>query len=177
MGRCMAPSYANIFMDELERRILANMDRAPTTRWRYINYMFAIWPHGKEHLSTFLDGINNFHPSIKFTAEWSYMSVTSLNTKVTIDDEGGLVTDLYVKPRDTHQYLHRCSCHPGHCKHGIPYSQALRTCRICSRTENCLQRVSELKGHLINRGYYKDEVHTQIDKATRLDRSTLLQSI
>ena len=71
---------------------------------------------------------------------------------------------------------HRRSCHPGHCKRDIPYSQALRMRRICSRTENDLQRVNELKGHLINRGYNKDEVPTQIDKATRLDRDRLLQS-
>ena len=32
------------------------------------------------------------------------------------------------------------------------------------------------EGHLINKGYDKDEVQTQIDKATRQDRSTLLQS-
>ena len=36
--------------------------------------------------------------------------------------------------------------------------------------------VNELKGHLINRGYNEDEVQTQINKATGLDRSTLLQS-
>ena len=52
--------------------------------WRYIDDIFAIWPHGEEHLTTFLGGINNFHPSIKFTAEWSYTSVTFLNTKVTV---------------------------------------------------------------------------------------------
>ena len=183
MGTHVTPSYANIFMDELERRIFANMDRAPTTWWRYIDDTFAIWPHGEEHMTTFLDWINNFHPSMEFTTEWSYTSVTFLdtkvtflNTKVTIDDDGRLVTDLYIKPTNTNQYLHRCSCHPSHCKHGISYSQAHRMCRICSRTENYLQQVNKLKGHLINRGYDKDEVHTQIDKATRLNRSTSLQS-
>ena len=83
------------------------MDRAPTKWWRYIDDIFAIWPQGEEHLITFLDGINNFHPSKKFTAEWSYTSVTFLNTKVTVDDKGRLVTDLYVKRTNTHQYLHR----------------------------------------------------------------------
>ena len=36
--------------------------------------------------------------------------------------------------------------------------------------------MNELKGHLINSGYDKDEVQTQIDKATRRDKGTLLQS-
>ena len=148
----------------------------PTMWWRHIHDIFAIWPHGEEHLTLFLDGINNFHPSIKFTAKWSYMSVTFLDTKSIVDDEGRLVTDLYVNPTDTHQYLHRRSSHPGHCKRGVPNSHALRMRRICSRTENYLGRVNQLKGHLINKGYDKDEVQTQIDKATRLDRSSLLQS-
>ena len=99
-GTCMTPSYANIFMDDLERRILANVDRVPIKWWRYIDDIFAIWPRGEEHLTTFLYGINNFHTSIKFIAEWSYVSMTFLDTKVTIDDEGRLVTDLYVKPTD-----------------------------------------------------------------------------
>ena len=30
VGTCMAPSYANIFMDILERRILANLDEVPS---------------------------------------------------------------------------------------------------------------------------------------------------
>ena len=68
MGTGMDPSYASMFMDDLERRILASLDRATTTWWRYIDDVFAIWPHDEEHLTTFLDGINNFHPSIKFTA-------------------------------------------------------------------------------------------------------------
>ena len=35
MGTRMAPSYANIFMDSLERRILAEEERIPSTWWRY----------------------------------------------------------------------------------------------------------------------------------------------
>ena len=88
-----------------------------------------------------------FSPSIKFKAKWSYKSVTFLNTKFTNDDEGRSNTDLYVKQTDTHQYPHRSSCHPGHCKCGIPYSQALRRPRIYSRTEN--YRISSIKRWLL----------------------------
>ena len=176
MGTRMAPSYANIFMDSLERKILAEEERIPSTWWRYIDDIFAIWPHGEQHLTTFINQINQFHPSIKFTAEWSSKSVSFLDTEVSIDDEEFLTTDLHVKKTDTYQYLHRDSCHPYHCKHGIPYSQALRIRRICSEEENYLRRVRELKGFLTNRGYDEDEVQTQIDKAARFDREALLQS-
>ena len=96
--------------------------------------------------------------------------------KVSVDNEGCLSTDLHVKLTDTHQYLHRDSCHPSHCKRGISYSQALRIRRICSRTEDYLQRTQELKGYLINRGYNEDEVQQQIDRTSGLDRDALLRS-
>ena len=118
MGTCMAPSHVNIFMDNLKRQILANLDSVPSTWWRYIDDIFTIWPHGEERQTLFLKKFNHLYSSIKFTAEWSAKSV--LFTKVWVDDKGYLTTDLYVKLTDTHQYLHKDSCHPSHCKRGIP---------------------------------------------------------
>ena len=137
MGTCMAPSYASIFMDNLERRILAKLNAVPSTWWSYINDIFAIWPHGEERIK-FLEKINHLHNIIKFMAEWSAKSISFLNMKVSVDNEGYLTTDLYVKPADTHQYIHRDRCHPSHSERGIPYSQALRIKRTCSRTEEYL---------------------------------------
>ena len=45
--------------------------------------------------------------------------------------EGELMTDLFVKPNDTHQFLDPSSSHRYHCKKRMPYSQALRLKRIC----------------------------------------------
>ena len=59
------------------------------------------------------------HPTIKFTADWSYSSVNFLDVKV-IMKGGKIITDLYVKPTDTHQYLDSSSCHPYHCKKKYP---------------------------------------------------------
>ena len=136
--------------------------------------IFSLWPHGEEKLITFLEKINQFHPSIKFTAKWSAKSIPFLDTRVTVHNEGCLTTDLHIKATDTHQYLHRDSCHHGHCKRGIPYSQALRIHRICSKTEDYVRRTWELRGFLINQGYNEDEVQQQIDRAIGLNRDTLL---
>ena len=88
-----------------------------------------------------------------------------------------LTTNLHVKVTLTMQYPHRDSCHPGQCKWGIPYSQALRIHGICSRMEEYLWRTQELKGFLIYWGYSRDEVHVQqkIDRTTGLNRDVLLQ--
>ena len=123
----------------------------------------------------FLEYLNKFHPSIKFTAQWSSKSVKFLHSKVWVDDEGCLTTDLYMKPTDTHEYFHRDSCHPGHCKRSIPYSQALRIHRICSETRDCLKRTEELKEILVNWGYEESDVQSQIDRAKGFDREALLQ--
>ena len=45
---------------------------------------------------------------------------------------GALSIILFVKPSDTYQFLDPTSCHPYHCKKGIPYSQTLRLNRIGS---------------------------------------------
>ena len=89
--------------------------------------------------------------------------------------EGGvLATDLFCKPTDTHQYLHKKSCHPWHTKKAIPYGQALRFRRICSEDRQFEERVGELAGWLKDRGYEESLVNEQIDRVRRLDRATLL---
>ena len=68
-----------------------------------------------------IDEINGKHPKIQFTTEWSNRSIAFLDVMVTLD-EGHLTTDLFTKPTDIHQYLHKLSCHPAHCKSTIAYS-------------------------------------------------------
>ena len=63
--------------------------------------------------------------------------------------EGELMTDLFVKPADTHQFLDPSSSHPYHCKKGIPYSQDLRLSRICSDNESFDKRCNDLEGWLM----------------------------
>ena len=79
MGTQMAPSYANIFMGDLERKILTQVDKRPDIWWRYIDDVFAIWPHGEECLIEFIEQINNAHSKIHFTAEWSNTFIAFLD--------------------------------------------------------------------------------------------------
>ena len=84
--------------------------------WRYIDDIFMIWHHGKKNLTKFLDALNRCHPTIKFKTECvSSEKVNFLDVEVTRCGNR-LTTDLYVKPTDTHQYLHASSCHVYHSK-------------------------------------------------------------
>ena len=80
-----------------------------------------------------------------------------------------LVTDLYVKPTDTHQYLHASSCHVS-----IPFSQALRLNRIYSENAFFDKRCNELEVWLKERGYSDKLVRGQILKARKFSRSEVL---
>ena len=132
IGTKFAPPYSILFMAELEEKILERLDNKPYLWWRYIDDIFFIWEHGEEKLRDFVQTLNEVHPTIKFTAEWSQKSIIFLDVTVSLID-GQIETDVYVKPTDSHQYLHSFSCHPYHCKKSIPYSQAFRFNRICSK--------------------------------------------
>ena len=133
IGTRMAPSYANIFMDRLERRLIQNAEVKPLIWWRYIDDIFIVWTEGEDRLKEFINYLNNAHDTIKFTYKWSKHEIDFLDVKV-LNESGVLETDVFIKPTDSHQYLHYSSCHPGACKRSIPYAQAMRLRRICSKS-------------------------------------------
>ena len=67
IGTRMAPSYANIFMDKLERQLIEQAEIKPHTWWRYIDDIFIIWTEGENSLRDFIDYLNSAHGTIKFT--------------------------------------------------------------------------------------------------------------
>ena len=173
IGTKFAPPYSILFMAELEENVLENAELKPYLWWRYIDDIFFLWEHGEEKLKEFIDELNKMHPTIKFTADWSKTSINFLDVQVSLID-GKIETDLYVKPTDTHQYLQSSSCHPYHCKKGIPYSQALRLNRICSQNKYFDKRCNDLKKWLLERGYGEKMVRQQILRARAISRDSLL---
>ena len=87
--------------------------------------------------------------------------------------DGQIITDLYVKPTDTHQYLDSSSCHHHHCKKSIPYSEALHLNRICSNNAFFDQRFNKLEHWLHEQGY--SESRQEILKAQKIPRNELLE--
>ena len=89
-------------MDSLQEDILTSSPLKPLVWWRYNDDIFMVWEHGEEDLKKFLETLNFYHPTIKFTAEDSRAKMKFLD--VTVMKKGNqLVTDLYVKPTGTHQ--------------------------------------------------------------------------
>ena len=139
-------------MAELKEETLNEIELRPYLLWRYIDDIFFLWEHGEEKLKEFIEHLNEKHPTIKFTAEWSQTSINFLDATVSLI--GGKVTaNLYVEHTDSHQYLHSSSYHPDQCKKGIPYNQTLRLNRICSDPNSFDKRCSDLEKWLIEKGY------------------------
>ena len=85
-----------------------------------------VWNHSLESLHSFIDALNSFHPSIKFTYTISSEKVNFLDVTVSKSDDLCFVTEVYVKSTNIHQYVEYSSCHPKSCKNGIPFSQCKR---------------------------------------------------
>ena len=168
-----APPHSILFIAELEEKIIKESEFKPSLWWRYIDDIFFLWEHGENKLNSFLDKIDEVHPTIKFTAEWSKTSINFLDVTVSLV-EGVIENDLYVKPTDSHQYLQSSSCHPFHCKKGIPYSQALRLNCICLETNSFDKRYNNLKRFLLERGYSSKFARKQIFGARNIPRNELL---
>ena len=174
MGTRMAPSFACLFMGDLEERMLSEAPCRPWIWWRYIDDVFFIWTRDGSSLNAFFDHINSFHRTIKFTWEQSLQQTHFLDVTVR-KDLNTLTTDLYSKPTDTHQYLHSSSCHPRHCKTGIAYSQALRLRRICSNESDFRRHTRVLASNLVARGYSSRQVKNSIAKVYSIPRSSALK--
>jgi hypothetical protein len=175
MGTRLAPSYANLFMGELEKKLLSGYPLKPTIFLRFIDDIFMIWTHGEDSLLNFVEYLNHAHHSIKFTMEYSTTEVTFLDTRVSHNPTSGNIEfDLYTKPTDSHAYLWYTSAHPPRCKASQPYGQFLRLKRICTRTENYEKHASDLLSHYTKRGYPLDILKLCREKASKQERKTLL---
>jgi hypothetical protein len=173
MGTKMAPSYANIFMAELEEEFLSTQIHKPLFYKRYIDDIFFIWDANESTLFTFLDNLNKAHPTIKITYEISQTEVNFLDLTIYKHD-GILQTKLYTKPTDKHQYLEHSSCHPIHNKNSIPYSQALRLIRINSEPKYLEDSLNNLSHNLQARGYPRTLINKSFTQARLQNRNQLL---
>ena len=73
-------------MSDVEEKILENFDLKPYV-WRGYIYIFFIWQHGVETLNAFIKSLNEFHPDIKFTAEYLEECIQFLDVTINIENE------------------------------------------------------------------------------------------
>ena len=176
MGTQCAPSYANICMSYVEQKAFTKQTKLPKAFWRFIDDVFGLWTYTEDALLQFMDIMNKIHPTIKFTLDYSTVSLSFLDVTVYLSDDGKLSTDLYKKETDTGHYLEYNSMHPPHCKDSIVYSQTLRLKRICDKENTFAKRTKELQYNLKQCGYKKRKVSEDIEKAVVSKNGTVRKS-
>ena len=176
MGTGLAPSYANIFMDDFECNFVYTYEIQPLLWKRYNDDNFILWTYDVQALQAFIDHLDNCLPSIKLEAHISDSIINFLNVKIMLK-VNNISTSLYTKETDTLGYLDYSSCHPRSCKNAIPYSQFLRLHRICSDDEDFITQSNKLALSFHGSNYPDEIIQNGFDKAYFIDRSSLSKRI
>ncbi|CAH3017291.1 unnamed protein product [Porites evermanni] len=130
MGTIMAVAFANIFMAKIEKEIRRQSSIKPIFWKRFINDVISVWDTSRNEIEEFLVKADNFHPTIKFTAEISETETTFSDTKFNKDSI--LDTRTHFKPTETFQHMNFYSCHPPGVTKGFVKGDALRLLRTNS---------------------------------------------
>ena len=130
MATRVAPTYANLFTDSIEIKLIYHRNRKPRIWFRFIDDIWGIFRGTEIELKEFVNYCNLFHDSIKFTLN-TWRSLSFLDV-ITYNSNNRIISTVYVKPTDTRSYLDYKSCHPQSNKSSIPFSQFLRIRRNCT---------------------------------------------
>ena len=179
MGTKMAVSFANIFMAEIESELLGQSRIKPLSWKRFIDDIFSLWDTNKQEIELFIEQANNFHPTIKFTADISDKEITFLDTVVhkgeRFSKESILDIKTHYKPTETFQYTHFTSCHPPGVKRGFIKGEAIRLLRTNSSETAFKESLSKFKTRLTARGYPKHLIESTLSEITFAGRQSALQ--
>jgi hypothetical protein len=175
MGTRVAPTYANVFMNFLESKMLEDCpDRLKRLifAWkRFIDDILLLFLGTMDDLKELHTFLNSYHTTMKFD-EPDYNenenSTKFLDMKIQIN-ENRIITDLYRKPTDKPTALLPSSAHPGHVTPNIVFSMCFRLLRICSTPETFDQRLEEMKNNFLKpRGYKTKMIEEQYKRIRNL---------
>ena len=179
MGTKMAVAFANIFMADIETKMISQSKTKPIEWKRFIDDIFSLWDSDKKEINLFIEQANNFHPTIKFTAEISDNETTFLDTIIfkgeRFRNESILDIRTHYKPTETFQYTHFTSSHPLGVKRGFIKGEALRLLRTNSSEATFEESISNFKSRLITRGYPHKMIQTTLSEVNFAKRQSALQ--
>ena len=132
MGSPLSPIVANIFMEEFEAKALSSAPHTPSLWKRFVDDTFVVIKSA--HKEEFFNHINSIEEGIQFTAENTRAdgSVPFLDTLVTPQADGSLLTTVYRKPTHTNQYLQWDSYHAISAKYNVISTLFHRAKEVCS---------------------------------------------
>ncbi|XP_062576664.1 uncharacterized protein LOC134238563 [Saccostrea cucullata] len=176
MGTKVAPTYATLVLGFLEEKLFSecktffgeDFDTYIERNWkRYLDDCFIFWTKSLQDLQQFNSILNRLHESMHFTMEISENKLPFLDILI-IKEGRKIITDLYYKSTDSHQYLIFNSCHPSHTKRNIPFNMARRICTIVIDEDRRNTRLCELRIFLSRQKYPSKLIEAAIQKAKEI---------
>ena len=157
MGTAFSPIIANIYMSVTLQKFLRTREQKPLLLKRYIDDIMVIWTHSKESLENFLFALNHFHPSLRYTYNFSEKSTDFLDLTIYkgphFSQSNTLDTKTYQKDRNLYQYLHFNSNHPRNSHKSIITGECVRYVRTNTTRETFDCMVALFKERLKKRNY------------------------
>ena len=177
MGKNYACTYMGKWEEEVNGRAEKEIGKKPKVWYCFVDDIWGIWKGSKEEFMRFVEVCNGHEERIKVTFEICEKEAVFLDVKVSRNEEGGIKTELYVKPTDRTRYLHKESDHPKHVKEGIAKGQFRRLRRICSEDGDYLKYGKQVEEKLVSRGYGQNQVRKQMKETFKMEREKALERV
>ena len=180
MGTKVAPTFANLFMADLEERFLRDEPTRPLIWKRFIDDIYVIWEDTTQTLQHMMERLNSFHPTIKFTYTQSNTEAVFLDV-LTYKGNRFLQNNIldcktHFKITNRFQYLHYTSCHAPSTFRAVTLGEAHRFLRSTSDPTEYRHILNDHTKRLISRGYPKKQTIRPLSKLPFSKRRYLLKN-
>ena len=157
MGTPIAPLIANMYMFQLEKNIL-NAIYTPLLYVRFIDDILMVWNKDDEsHVTTWLDGITQQTPSIKFTSKSSDDEIDFLDLTLykgsRFRQTGYLDIKTHEKELNKYLYIPFSSKHTISARRSFIKTELIRHARNCSSLYEYNRAFARFQKRLIKRNY------------------------
>lgn len=181
-GTAMGPSHACSYADTaadyaVDQKVMSNSNeylRCISLWNRLRDDIYCAWTGTEEELKLFDKWLNELHPRLKFTLEYSTEGTIFLDLFVSTGTDNCLKTKIYSKPCDSHAYLLPTSCHPAHICKNIPIGVMKRLRRNCSDDTDFKSATIEYSQYLKDRQYNESVIQEAIKSAKDCTREDLI---
>ena len=131
----------------------------PLLRITFIDDILVVWPMGGRGFPEFLDQLNAFHPSLKYTHEKSDTDINFLDLTIykgtSFSEKQILDLRPHLKNNNKFQYLHFRSCQPEQSYRGLVRGETIRMLRASSDPSTYVKSLGKIGRALLARGYPK----------------------
>ena len=166
MGNPLSCVLANLFLEHVESELLPLYKGISPIFWkRYVDDCLSLVSDDFD-LNDFLNFINSFYPSLKFTFEWSKNRKIPFLDILIENCDTHLKFDVFRKETHSESYLHYFSYASESIKIGLAQSLFLRAYRICDQ-DFLTKEIDHVKRALSKLAYPEKILNKALKKAKK----------